>query len=680
MKKILSPIVMIFFLITSFLPVLSQTNVNSLLALRSAVLNSNQEIIMQAGSYNLEELPSDSRNIICTGSNNTINLSGVYINVPIGSVDTTYFFVTGNNNTVIGGEFEDTYRNGLTEITDFVAYNIDRDNLAHGLRGAAVMDITGNDNLINGIKLTVRGSYPYGYGSMYGINQYNTFGLDKRCGLLVTGIRNTLDNVEIQQRAFGHAIYMQGDADETVVKNSLVEGRVRAYAELYDETDPNALPYRSDYKLPETSATEYNLPLSSSALPIPTDDVFSMAEDGIRAYNNTGSVTVENCIVKKTRGGIRLYLGSDGTVTNSTAIDCGMTNYNLPNEGTITNSSGNFSYGPLSDFRLGRSNMDIEITIIPSPNTTGSHNLADVQGNNHNITFHRTPGPIDTNLYPIAITGNNSTIVNETEYPIILDESASGNSIISCATVTDNGSSNTITYLTNCAIETSNCENYNALDVIEAENYCNQYGIQKNSENTNVGWIENGDWIMFEKLNFESGANSITANISSETNGGNIEIRQGSTSGIVLGILNIPNTGSWTSWEIITTNISETNGEQDIYLVFTGSTGYLFDIDWFKFENKNSLTTDDFSENLTTKESQSYPNPFNETITIPLYNQENIIVKLIDISGRLILKKEFTNTNTAILENLGKLDIGMYLLQIYDSSNKIIKSKKLSKS
>lgn len=435
----------IVFLLIIFQKINGQTvTVNTLVELRTVIKLSNQEIIMEPGNYNLENLASNSRVIGFSGSNNTIELTGVHIVVPVGSIRESYILVQGSGNTINGGQIEDVYRNGSTKITDFVAYHQDSKNLAYGLKGAAVMTVSGEDNLVDGIKLTVRGSHLYGYGSMYGINQYNTFGNNKRCGLLINGARNTLDNVEVQMRAFGHGIFMQGDADKTLIKNSLVEGRVRAYAELYEETDPNSFPYRSDYKLPATSGTEYNMPFSSSVLPIPTDEFFSLSEDGIRAYNSTGSVTVENCTVKKMRGGIRLYLASNATVSNSTAIDCGNTNYNMPNGGTVTNSIGNFAYAPLSDFRLSRKNMNIEWTIIPSPNATGPHNLADVLGSGHNIIFHRTVGPIDTTTRAIVITGDNSTIVNETEYTIILESGANGNKVVSCGPVTNNGSNNNI--------------------------------------------------------------------------------------------------------------------------------------------------------------------------------------------------------------------------------------------
>lgn len=422
----------LFFLI-SFSTLNAQITVNSLAELRMAVQESNQKIVLKPGKYNMESLDSSNRNILCSGSNNTIDLTGVYVNVPVGATKTSYIILSGNKNTFIGGEFEDTYKNGMKVITDFSAYNKDRTNLAKGLKGAAVMNVTGDDNLVTGIKLTVRGSYPYGYGSMYGIGSNNVYGLDKRCGILITGKRNTIDKTEVQQRAFGHGIYMQKEATENLIKNTLVEGEVRAYSELYKETDEKDLPFRSGYKMP----LENNIP-------IPKDQMFSLSEDAFRMYDIPGSIRIENCTAKKMRGGIRLYLGGPATVINSTAIDCAATNFNLPSGGVITNSFGNFAYAPLSDFRLSRNGMNIELTIVPSPHAVGPHNLADVLGNNHKIVFHRSPGPIDTKLRQIVVTGKNSTITNETEYPIILAPTSSGNTIVSTGKVTDNGAGNTV--------------------------------------------------------------------------------------------------------------------------------------------------------------------------------------------------------------------------------------------
>ena len=408
-------------------------HVSNLRELREAVQKSNHTIVMKRGRYSLTDLPSRRRSLACSGSNNTITLSGVYVNAPVGSTRRSYITISGDNNTFRGGTFEDTYRNGLKTITDFSRYNKDRSRLARGLGGSAVFAITGDNNTVLGTTLTVRGSFPYGYGSIYGIGADTVYGLDKRCGILITGQGNTIDGCEVQQRAFGHGIYMQPPANRTTIRNTLVEGVMRPSKDLYRETDPKDLPARSRYRLP-----------LSRNRPIPKDVMLPLAEDGIRAYSRSGSVTVENCTVRRMRGGIRLYLARSATVKNSTAVDCGNTNFNLPNGGTVTGSAGNFSFCPLSDFRLSRSRQKIELTILPSPRAVGPHNLADILGDGHNIVFRRHQGPLDTDRRPIVVKGDNSAIRNETEYRVVLDSSASGNTVVSFGPVTDLGRGNKV--------------------------------------------------------------------------------------------------------------------------------------------------------------------------------------------------------------------------------------------
>ncbi|MCH6259054.1 carbohydrate-binding protein [Puniceicoccaceae bacterium K14] len=547
----------------------SQTVVNSLAALRSAVQQNNQTIVMQPGNYNMDDLSSDERNIICSGSNNDIDLTGVHITCTVGSVSDRYIIISGNNNTFRGMELEDVYSNGMTEVTDFSAYNQNRTNLARGIRGAPDMHVSGDGNLVIDVKLTVRGSYPYGYGSMYGVGSNNVYGLDKRCGLLITGSDNIVDSCEVQQMAFGHGLYLQGDADDNLIKNTLVEGKVRNYSELYNETNTFDLPYRSDYKLP----------LADNA-PIPMNQVFSLCEDGIRMYNGTKSVTVENCTTKRMRSGIRLYLAEGGTTTDSYAIDNESTNFNLPAGGTITNSSGNFGYGPISDFRLGRNNQDIELTIIPSPNAIGPHNIADVQGNGHNIVFHRSPGPLDNTTRAIVVTGNNSTIVNETEYRIILESGTSGNTIISCGPVTDNGSGNSVSSSSNCNIS---CGDFDAFSTIEAESFCDMFGIQTEAcseGGLNVGYIHSGDWIRFDDVDFGNGTDSVDVRVASKSSGGTIEFRLGSTSGTLIGTATVPVTGDWQVWETVSADVNDISGTHDLFLVFPDSG---INLNWFEF-------------------------------------------------------------------------------------------------
>lgn len=162
-------------------------------------------------------------------------------------------------------------------------------------------------------------------------------------------------------------------------------------------------------------------------------------------YDIPGSVTVENCIVKKMRGGIRLYLGGPASVKDCTMMYCEYTSYNLPKGGAVKNSAGDFSFGPLSDYRMRRSRTRAEWTILPSPHATGSHNLMDIQGNEHHIILNRAKGPVVRNeKRAIVITGRGSTIINKTEYAIVLAEEARGNKITSYGPVKGNLKSNQV--------------------------------------------------------------------------------------------------------------------------------------------------------------------------------------------------------------------------------------------
>lgn len=410
--------------------------VESLRELNEAAKENDRTIKLSPGNYDISDLPENERRIVIAGSNNRIDLTDVHINATVGDVNAAYIYITGDGNTIIGGEVEDTYRNGLNEVTDFSAYNQDRETLANGLR-APVMRLEGNNNTLIGLKMTTRGSFPYGYGSYYGIGRDASFGLDKRSGILITGNSNVIDQLELQMRSFGHGVVLQQTADNNVIKNSHIEGRVRETAELYEEREAYDLPKRTNYRIPRWDN-----------MPLPRNAVHSLSEDGIRMYAPAKNIIVENCTVTKMRGGIRLYLGQDATVRDCTVTYCEWIAYNLPDGGQLSNSKGDFTYGPLTDYRLNRSGTKAEWTILPSPDATGDHNIMDIGGRNHHITLNRHPGPLDTKEpRTIFVTARNSTIINHTEYSITLDEEASGNTISSRGPVMGNMADNEVSKL-----------------------------------------------------------------------------------------------------------------------------------------------------------------------------------------------------------------------------------------
>ena len=125
-----------------------------------------------------------------------------------------------------------------------------------------------------------------------------------------------------------------------------------------------------------------------------------------------------------------------------------------------------------------------------------------------------------------------------------------------------------------------------AFTQIEAESYSTQSGIQTESSSEggqDVAFIENGDYVVYNNIDFGSGAASFQARVASATNGGNIEVRLDSITGTLVGTCAVAGTGGWQTWTTKTCNISGASGIHNVYLKFTGGSGYLFNMNWFQF-------------------------------------------------------------------------------------------------
>ncbi|RIV39173.1 family 43 glycosylhydrolase [Micromonospora radicis] len=118
----------------------------------------------------------------------------------------------------------------------------------------------------------------------------------------------------------------------------------------------------------------------------------------------------------------------------------------------------------------------------------------------------------------------------------------------------------------------------------ETINWGNGIETEASSEGgMNVGFIENGDWIRVRGVAFGTGASSFTARVASGSGGGNIELRLDSATGPLVGTCAVAGTGGWQNWTNTTCNVSGATGTRDLYLRFTGGSGYLFNINNWRF-------------------------------------------------------------------------------------------------
>ena len=71
-----------------------------------------------------------------------------------------------------------------------------------------------------------------------------------------------------------------------------------------------------------------------------------------------------------------------------------------------------------------------------------------------------------------------------------------------------------------------------------------------------------------------------------------------------------------------------------------------------------------------------YPNPFNSKFTLTFdKNLKNCIIEIFDIAGKQIFKKSFSNTSKIIIENLGYLSAGNYILNVSSDQGVILNTK-----
>jgi len=95
--------------------------------------------------------------------------------------------------------------------------------------------------------------------------------------------------------------------------------------------------------------------------------------------------------------------------------------------------------------------------------------------------------------------------------------------------------------------------------------------------------IMNESWLRFSNMSFEKITDTFSARILAKKGSGQIEIRQGSPSGFILGVVDVPKMKGNDDFVLLSGNIKEARGIKDIYLVFKGKPKSEFELDWFSF-------------------------------------------------------------------------------------------------
>jgi len=422
---------------------------------------SNQCVQLKPGTYAFNtdnvgdsKLLSEPEILLFSGSNNTFIFDDVEF-----QFDTEIFRQFGGESIaelqVVGSD--NVFRNlTMTDIGD-----------AQPVDAVASIKVDGSNNLIEGFTVTTRGSYPYGYGDIFGSDESSK----KHSGVVIGGDGNQLKGLDLQMNTYGHGIVVRG-GDDVLIEDVTVEGELSTVGAVLAERNTGSYADEADF----LTAWGHNL----SEL---TDNYrFSLQEDGIRAdsagtvygtdqQRDTGSITIRNCSVRFMRSGVSIGLANGEKLVENCTTEAVENGYWVGSNATVVNSRGDASVGPLLSEDAYSKGSTIELTltdnVVPKIGNTPSLYLA---GENHNLTLKDGTSVQQRNVQllvggkreghrwldgsgekqPPQLDANGVTFDNQTPYPVTLGGNSKDANVTSCGPVRDSGSSNSVSSGANC--------------------------------------------------------------------------------------------------------------------------------------------------------------------------------------------------------------------------------------
>lgn len=124
---------------------------------------------------------------------------------------------------------------------------------------------------------------------------------------------------------------------------------------------------------------------------------------------------------------------------------------------------------------------------------------------------------------------------------------------------------------------------------VEAETIAFSEGLKTASDSKTgvyVTKIDNGDYFKVRSVDFKKGAKTFEASVASASAGGQIEIRIDGKDGNLIGTFEVVSTGGDQIWKTVSCRVSQIKGVHDVFFVFKGGEGDLFNFDWWQFKQK----------------------------------------------------------------------------------------------
>ncbi|MFC6244852.1 RICIN domain-containing protein [Flavobacterium psychroterrae] len=219
--------------------------------------------------------------------------------------------------------------------------------------------------------------------------------------------------------------------------------------------------------------------------------------------------------------------------------------------------------------------------------------------------------------------------------------------------------------------------------LIQAEDYASMNGIQTEATTdagggSNVAYTDTGDWLAYNNINFPTSGSYLIeyriasavagAKISSDLNGGTI----------ILGNVDIPNTGGWQNWQTVTQTVNVNAGTYSFGIYIQTSA---VNINWFRITKIGAAATIvPESSSITAEEEfkdvalNVYPNPVSDV----LFFTKDVAGQTANIfdsqTGTLVKTQGIKDNNI----NVSGLNRGIYFI-VFDVDGKQIVKRFIKK-
>ncbi|MBN2088056.1 carbohydrate-binding protein, partial [candidate division KSB1 bacterium] len=153
----------------------------------------------------------------------------------------------------------------------------------------------------------------------------------------------------------------------------------------------------------------------------------------------------------------------------------------------------------------------------------------------------------------------------------------------------------------------------------------------------NVGWIEDGEWLLYTVNIDEAGTYTVELRVASSSNAGRLRLFLDNQ--IITNEISVPNIGGWQNWKSITaTTFSLPAGTHRLKISFTKG-GFNLNYLNFIFKSSGIAEGSPIQSNIKSMSlAQNYPNPFNQATEITVFSPKTgfATVKIYNLQGKLV--------------------------------------------